>query len=304
MGFQSPRGIRVTTKPKRVFIAGCKGLLGTPTTARFKNRPDTVLLALGLPEIDITHADQVRKHIETFQPNLVINCAAYTKVDDCETNEELATKINGEGAGTLAREAARLGAGFVHVSTDYVFDGNGNTPYTEDQPTAPPEKLSAYGRSKLIGEQQVIANHPKPLIVRTAWLYGPSGPGFPQTILRLAKEHPSLKIVNDQTGTPTYAPDLAEALYKLTEANATGLVHFTNAGSCTWYEFAREILRLAELRVPVEPVSTAEFPRPAKRPAYSVLSPRRYAALTGSPPRPWQQAIAEFLRSTRGTIQR
>ena len=279
-----------------VVIAGGRGLVGSPTAGAFR-RAGYDVRAMTHSEMDICDEAAVAKHLEYERPGLVVNCAAYTKVDDCEKNFELAMRVNGEGAGVLARQAARIGAAFVHLSTDYVFDGRGTRPYREDDVTASMEALSAYGRSKLAGERAVVAAHPSPLIIRTAWVYGPDGPGFPNAILRGAREKPRLKVVNDQTGSPTYAPDLAEAIVVLAGREATGFVNVTNAGTCTWFEFACEIVRLSGLSTPVDPCTTAEFPRPARRPAYSVLDNSRYASLAGRPLRHWREAIAEFIKS-------
>jgi len=285
----------VHQKPHRVIVIGSNGLLGTPTAARFAADADIDVLALDLPDIDITDADQVSARMDDFKPELVINCAAYTAVDACEENEETACRVNGIGAGIVARAAAARSARMIHISTDYVFEGDATVPYPEDHPTAPPEELSAYGRSKLLGEQEVRRLHAGALIVRTAWLYGPDGPGFPQAILRRAREVDELRVVDDQTGSPTYAPDLAAAMYKLAHLDIDGIVHVTNSGQCTWYDFACEILRLAAIDIPVTPVTTSKFPRPAKRPAYSVLDNRRYVAAVGGPLRSWREAVAEYV---------
>jgi len=282
-------------KPARVLVTGARGLLGTPTTAMFRQDEGVEVLAVDLPELDITDESSVARQFKAFNPDLVINCAAYTQVDGCEQNEALARRVNGLGAGIVAVAAAVCGARMIHISTDYVFEGDAKSPYTEDQPPGRLGKLSAYGRSKLIGEQLVQLCHSESLIVRTAWLYGPDGPGFPAAILRKAREEGRLRVVNDQTGSPTYAPDLAAALYKLARLSVSGIVHVTNSGQCTWYEFAREIVRLTGLDVPVEPVTTAEFPRLAKRPAYSVLANRRFDEAVGSPLRHWREAAAEYV---------
>lgn len=279
-----------------VFIAGGRGLVGSPTAKAFRHAGYDVR-ALPHAEMDICDDAAVARRLDNERPGLVVNCAAYTKVDDCETHTDLAMRVNGEGAGILARQAARIGAAFIHLSTDYVFDGRGARPYREDDATAPPELLSAYGRSKLEGERAVIAAHPSPLIIRTAWVYGPDGPGFPNAILRGARERPRLKVVNDQTGSPTHAPDLAEAIVALAKRNATGFVHVTNSGICTWFEFAKEIVQQAGLSTPVDPCTTAEFPRPAQRPAYSVLDNSCYISLVGRPLRHWREAIGEFMKS-------
>lgn len=279
---------------QRVLVTGAGGLVGTPTVAAFRARGAAVV-GLAKADLDITDAAAVERAVRECRPDLIVNCAAYTKVDDCETHVDLAMRVNGAGPGVLARAAVAANARFMHLSTDYVFDGRGARPYREDDPTAPPEILSAYGRSKLAGEVGVRAADPNALIVRTAWVYGPDGPGFPKAILRAAREKPRLKVVNDQTGCPTYAPDLAQAIVALATAGATGIVHVANGGVCTWYDFACEIVRLAGFQTPVDPCTTAEFPRPAKRPAYSVLDTGRFVALTGKPLRPWREAIAEFI---------
>lgn len=270
-------------------------MLGTPTTALFRRDAGVEVLAVDLPELDITDEPSVARQFKTFRPDLVVNCAAYTQVDACEQNEELARKVNGLGAGIVAVAAAVCKARVIHISTDYVFEGDARSPYAEDHPTGRPERLSAYGRSKLIGEQLVQLCHSESLIVRTAWLYGPDGPGFPAAILRKAREEGRLRVVNDQTGSPTYAPDLAAAIHKLARLPVSGIMHVTNSGQCTWYEFAQEIIRLAGLDVPVEPVTTAEFPRPAKRPAYSVLDNRLFIEAAGDPLRHWREAVTEYI---------
>jgi len=288
------RVVRMGRFMERVLVTGAGGLVGTPTVAAFRARRAEVV-ALAKSDLDITDADAVRATLRGWSPDLIVNCAAYTKVDDCETQVEQAMRVNGDGPGVLARAAVAANARFIHLSTDYVFDGRGGRPYREDDPTAPPEILSAYGRSKLAGEVGVRAADPNALIVRTAWVYGPDGPGFPNAILRAAKEKPRLKVVNDQAGCPTYAPDLAQAIVALAMIEATGIVHVANSGVCTWYDFACEIVRLAGLHTPVDPCTTVEFPRPAKRPAYSVLDTGRFVELTGKPLRPWREAIAEFI---------
>ncbi len=285
---------------KRVLIAGARGLLGTPTTSLFQRADSVEVLALDLPEFDMTDSAQIEARTGDYRPDLVINCAAFTAVDDCEQKEELACRVNGDGAGILAQASEKIGARFIHISTDYVFDGDATEPIPEDRPTGSPERLSAYGRSKLLGEKRIAACHPGALIVRTAWLYGPHGRGFPDAILRAARERASqkdghLRVVNDQTGSPTYGPDLAEAIFTLGGLDVTGIVHVTNSGGCTWHEFACEILRLSNIDVPVIPVTSAEFPRPAKRPSYSVLDNRRYVEAVGRPLRRWQDALAEYL---------
>ena len=286
-----------TSNPTRILVTGAAGLLGTPLCALLSKRSDIDCIAMAKADLDITDRATVMATFETHKPQWVINCAAYTKVDDCESNETLATKVNGEGAGNIAAVAAKVGAGLIHVSTDYVFDGTARSPIPVDAETGPPNALSAYGRSKLIGEEQVLKEHPSATIVRTAWVYGPDGPCFPMAILKLAGEGKLKKVVNDQRGAPTHAPDLAAAIIRLIDAKAIGLYHVTNSSDCTWFEFAKVLLDLAQIDCAIEPCSTDEFPRPARRPAYSVLDLSRYEAATGQPMRHWRDAAAEYIRN-------
>lgn len=289
------------SETSRVLITGAGGLLGSPLARRFALDPSWRTIALDKAGLDITDEDAVARAMNREKPRLIINCAAFTKVDACEQEKELAQRVNGAGAGNVAAAAAKIGARLIHISTDYVFDGTSALPYREDEPPAPADSLCSYGRSKLMGEQAVTGRHPSPLIVRTAWVFGEDGPCFPKTILRLAKERPELRVVNDQVGSPTYAKDLADAIYRLAQLpEATGVMHVTNSDICTWYDFAREILGVAGIGTPVRPVSTAEFPTPAKRPAFSVLDNRRFVQTVGAPLRSWREAVAEFLAASAG----
>lgn len=280
---------------RKVVITGAGGLLATPTLSVFQAAEDMDAMGLSRSELDITDAAKLRECFSSLRPDVVINCAAYTRVDDCETNEAYAYRVNGDGAGNVARAAADCGAGLIHISTDYVFDGHATTPYAEDHPTGDPARLSAYGRSKLSGEKQVRQYHLDATIVRTAWLYGHEGPCFPKAILGRARTGEALRVVNDQIGAPTFASDLAEALLNLARCQGHGIFHVTNAGRCSWHEFACEIIRRSNLDVPIEPVATSAFPRPAKRPMFSVLDNRRYIELTGRAVRSWPAALADYL---------
>jgi len=276
-----------------VVVFGAGGLLGTPLCALLEKRG--VVRGLKHSECDITDERRVREVLGAARPGVVINCAAFTKVDDCEARAEEALRVNGVGAGNVARAAREVGARVVQVSTDYVFDGKKAGAYVEDDPTGPEEVLSSYGRSKLAGERAVIEAGGAWLIVRTSWVFGPSGPNFVATILKAARERPELRVVNDQRGRPTYAPDLAGAILSLIEAGAGGVVHAANAGACTWYEFACEIVRRAGLTATVRPCTTAEYPRPARRPANSELDTARLERLSGGTMRGWSDALAEYL---------
>ncbi len=250
--------------------------------------------AIALPhaEWDIADPSATRRMLEAHRPDALVNCAAFTEVDACETRADHAMRVNGEGPGVLARACVEAAVPLLHLSTDFVFDGTAKAPSPVDARAKP---LSAYGLSKLAGERAVASAGGAWLLLRTAWVYGPWGRNFVTTILKLAREQGSLSVVRDQVGAPTYTADLADAILRLLEVRARGIVHFTNGWQCSWHAFAKEILRLAGLEAPVQAVSSFEFPRPARRPAYSVLALERYRTLTRHTPRPWPEALAEFM---------
>lgn len=283
---------------KRVVLIGASGMLGTMVQATV---PDAYeLVPLSRHDLDIRDRDGVLEKLTRFAPDVIVNCAAFTDVDGCESETELADAVNAAGPGNLALAAKRLGAVLVHVSTDYVFDGTGSRPYTEEDPVAP---RSAYGRSKLMGEEAIPASGLKEyFIVRTSWLYGPGGKNFVETMLRLAREREELRVVADQVGSPTYTRDLALAIYRLLSTRSYGIYHFSDEGSCSWHEFASEIIRqygrLEALRVrSVIPIRTQEYPLPAERPRYSVLSKEKYAAATGARIPDWRESLSAYLKS-------
>ncbi|MBX3395417.1 MAG: dTDP-4-dehydrorhamnose reductase [Phycisphaerae bacterium] len=282
---------------EKVLITGATGLLGSAVVEAFRMRGCSEIIGRGRHELDITDEEQVRDFIDGFRPDLIVNCAAYTRVDDCETGEAYAHRVNGDGAGYVARAARACNAELIHVSTDYVFNGHANAPIREDSPPGLPEHLSAYGRSKLRGEQCVREAHPDAVVIRTAWLFGREGTSFPKAILNRAREGLPLRVVNDQVGSPTYAKDLADAIWELAQYRAKGTYHFTNRGSCTWHDLAGEVLRHAGIIANIEAVTSEELGRPARRPKYSVLDMSRFITETGSTPRPWQDALEEFLRT-------
>lgn len=284
-------------KCSKVLITGATGLLGSAVVEAFRLQSDARIIGVGHHEMDITDVDHLMARVEGFAPDLVVNCAAYTRVDDCEANADLAMAVNGDGAGNMAQAARAVGADLIHLSTDYVFAGEIDSPIREDAEPAAPSALSAYGRSKLLGEQLVRRYHEDAVIVRTAWLFGREGSSFPKSILERAASGMPIRVVTDQTGSPTYAKDLAEALFELAQHKARGTYHFTNAGSCTWHEFAGEILRKSGIIVNIEAITTGELGRPARRPKYSVLDNSRFVSDTGIQPRTWQFALEEYLRS-------
>jgi dTDP-4-dehydrorhamnose reductase len=246
-------------------------------------------VALRRADLDIADARAIAAAVERVAPDVVINCAAYTDVDGAEAAPERALQINGDAAGLIAAAAPRI----VHVSTDYVFDGSKREPYVESDAVAP---IGSYGRSKLAGEQAVAAANPNHVIVRTAWLFGLHGRNFVDTMLRVGEERGAAKVVDDQVGCPTYTGHLAAALLELAAGAQTGVVHLAGAGRCSWFEFAGAIFERAGLDVRLEPCTTEEFPRPAPRPAWSVLGTER-ADVPVLPS--WQDGLDAYLMERR-----
>src|SRR5947209_6550042 len=274
-----------------MLITGAGGMLGQDLLIAATSAGAEVV-ALDRAALDITDASAVGAACASARPDVVVNCAAYTDVDGAERDEETATRVNGDGAGIVAVQAQATGAHTIHISSDYVFDGTASAPYLEGDPAAP---VSAYGRSKLAGETAVADGAPGAhTIVRSSWLFGTEGPCFPATILRLAAERDELRVVDDQRGCPTYTGHLARALIELAERRPEGVVHVAGGGQCTWFEFAREIVQAADLPCQVTPCTTAEFPRPAPRPAYSVLASRRLEGGVPSLPH-WRAGLADYM---------
>ena len=255
----------------KLLVTGAKGMLGQAVVAAAEKSSDQTL-ALGRSELDITDAAAVSEAIEQFEPDAVINCAAWTDVDGAEAEEAAATEINGSGAANLAAACTRNGVRLVHVSTDYVFDGSATEPYLESDPVS---AQSAYSRSKLAGEVAIEAAGGDYAIVRTAWLFGAGGRNFVDTMLRLGAEREQVEVVTDQIGCPTWTGHLAPALVACAAANGTGIFHAVGGGRCSWFELATETISLAGLKAKVEPTTTESFPRPAPRPAFSVLGSER-----------------------------
>jgi len=243
---------------------------------------------------DITDRDAVFTLVKKHRPDIILNCAAYTKVDDAEQNENLATRINGEAVACLGEAAKTVDAYFLTFSTDYVFEGEGDTPYLEDDPVGP---ACAYGRSKLVGEKRLEELGGRWAILRTQWLYGAGGKNFIDTISDLARGKESLKVVEDQVGAPTWVEDLSEIIVNLMEAGAEGIYHAANSKYASWYEVATYIVSQFGLRCSIHPCSSDEFPRPAKRPHNSRLNLDKITNLLGHRPRPWQEALKEYLLS-------
>jgi dTDP-4-dehydrorhamnose reductase len=284
----------------RILITGAQGMLGHDVL-RAGERGGHELIAVDVPELDITDADAVGAFYARERPEASINCAAWTDVDGAESKRELAHAVNATGAGNLARAAAQIGTPLLHISTDYVFNGaaprdaaGNERPYVESDPTGP---RSVYGETKLAGEREVLAASAAHTIVRTAWLYGLDGGNFADTMLRLAGEREAVQVVTDQVGSPTWSGHLAPAILGLLEREVRGLVHLTGAGAVSWNGFAKEIFRQAEVDCRVEPASSEQMARPAPRPAYSVLASERHEVL---PMPPWQDGLAGYLAARAG----
>jgi dTDP-4-dehydrorhamnose reductase len=274
----------------RVLVLGARGMLGTDLLDEWQS--DQVIPA-DSAEADLRDFTKVQQLIRDVHPDWIILSAAYTDVDGCERNSELAVAVNATGVENVARAAQFVGARVFLVSTDYVFDGKGTRPYETNDPVAP---LNVYGASKAAGEAALRSGHSAWCIGRTSWLFGVHGPSFPEKILRAAETRSELSVVNDQIGSPTYTRDLARAISDLVSKDARGIVHITNEGICSWFDFAREILSQAgRSSVAVLPISTDQSARLARRPNYSVLSPASLHAY-GIRLRPWQQALAAYLR--------
>ena len=276
------------------LILGGEGQLGRCLQQTLQAR-DLDFVAAGRHQVDITHKDELVNFVHETEPSVIVNAAAWTAVDAAEDNEESAYEINAIGAGYLAYAAKLINAQLVHVSTDYVFSGTAHSPISEDSPCAP---VSAYGRTKLAGEESVLTHHAdNSLIVRTAWLYSSFGANFALTMARRALTHQSVRVVNDQFGQPTFAHDLAEHIAWLVQhAAPSGIYHGTNSGQATWYEFACEIYRLLNCDSNlVTPVPGKEYPTRAIRPSYSVLGHQRTKSVGVNEMRDWKSALADAM---------
>lgn len=274
----------------RVLVTGARGMLARALLRELERRGHEVV-GLGRDALDVTDADAVERAVREWAPDVVVQCAAYTRVDDAETDEATAFAVNAEGTRNVARACRVIGARLVYPSTDYVFDGRATSPYRPDHPPAP---LNAYGRSKLAGEA-AAREAGDWIIARTSWLYGAGGRNFVSTILRRAMEGTPLRVVDDQRGTPTWTGTLAVTLAGLLEADVpSGIYHTTGRGETTWYGFAREALRLAGIDADIVPVPTEAFPTPARRPRYSVLDCSSTEAVVGPLP-DWREALAKAL---------
>jgi dTDP-4-dehydrorhamnose reductase len=277
---------------KKIMLTGAGGMLAKDAVAILKSGFEVI--PRREQELDICDAEAVRTAVCSLKPDVVVNCAAYTQVDICETEQEKAFAVNAAGVKHLALACQQAGSLLVHISTDYVFDGAKQTPYLE---TDVPQPLSVYGRSKHAGENYVAELLEQYIIIRSSWLYGSGGNNFIATILQQAHKQKELQVVNDQRGSPTWTRDLSRAIKALIDVNGRGIYHVTNQGSCTWYDYARAIVARAGLDVRVFPVTTAALKRPAPRPSNSMLDCSRFIRETGMPLRSWEDALEEYLQT-------
>lgn len=283
----------------KILLAGINGQLGQELHPMLVKLGDVTWV--DRETLDLSQPDMIRQVIAEVKPDLIVNACAYTAVDKAESEPDLAMAVNGSGVGILAEEAHKLGARLIHVSTDYVFDGSQSHPYQETDPTNP---IGVYGKSKLAGEEAIQQVGGDYIIVRTAWVYGVGGVGnFVKTMLRLGSSRDELRVVTDQVGSPTWAKDLAEVIVCMIQNSPeSGIYHYTNSGVCSWYDFAIAIFEEAKaLGFPLQvqrvvPITTAEYPTPAKRPAYSVLSHRKISAVIGTHPPHWRQSLRLMLK--------
>jgi dTDP-4-dehydrorhamnose reductase len=272
----------------RVTLFGASGLLGRELVQELSGEQ---LTALSSKDADLRDRARVGDVVRDSRPDWILLSAAYTDVDGCEANRDLAFAVNYEGAVNVAQAAREAGSRLMFLSTDYVFDGSKRSPYETSDARKP---IGVYGESKARAEERLLEILPEVCIARTSWLFGHGGKCFPATVLKLASTRPEISVVNDQRGSPTFTRDLASALVELCRASARGIVHVTNSGNCTWYEFATEIVGVSGMPAKVKPVTTAEFQRPARRPAYSVLSPASLHAYNVHMPE-WQDALRRYL---------
>ncbi|HOH26667.1 MAG TPA: dTDP-4-dehydrorhamnose reductase [Syntrophorhabdus sp.] len=274
----------------KILTTGSHGLLGTNILPVLE-RSFTVI-PYDIEEWDITDRDAGERTIRDIRPDVILNLAAYTNVDECEDCLSLADRVNAEAPGIMAKLCSDHNIKFVHISTDYVFDGEKETPYREDDETNP---TSVYGLSKLSGEKKVLANCPDATIIRTQWLYGHGGINFITKITKIAREQGVAEVVNDQRGCPTYAKDIADPILLLIEKNRSGIYHVANAGSCTWFDFAREIFSCLHIDVVLKPITSEQLNRKANRPRNSVFDCSRLFRDTGHRMRTWQDALHDYL---------
>jgi dTDP-4-dehydrorhamnose reductase len=277
-----------------ILVSGANGQLGKELKELETSYPQFKFLFLSKEDLPIHQSETVEHLLSVYEPAYFINCAAYTAVDRAEEDSENAFRINGYATGVLAAACKKYNTQFIHISTDYVFDGTASNPYQEDDTINP---QGVYGKSKAEGEMLAIENNPDTIIIRTAWVYSEFGKNFVKTMLKLMQERESLNVVNDQIGSPTYAADLAEAIMQIIISGkwVPGIYHYSNEGIISWFDFAVAIKNSASLQCTISPIPTSAYPTPAKRPAYSVLDKSKIAHTFGLPIKPWQQSLQTCL---------
>lgn len=281
---------------KNILITGANGQLGNEMRVLSAEHPEYTYFFTDVAELDICDEQAVLDFVQKMDVQVIVNCAAYTAVDKAEENIELCNRLNVDAVGYLAKAAETQGAEFIQISTDYVFDGTAHVPYKETEPTCP---NSVYGRTKLAGEQKALTLCTRSMVIRTAWLYSTFGNNFVKTMIRLGKERDSLGVIFDQIGTPTYARDLARAIYAaIIQGVQPGIYHFSNEGVCSWYDFTKAIHRLAGITTcQVKPLHTEEYPTPAKRPHYSVLDKTKIKTVYNIEIPYWEDSLKECINA-------
>ena len=284
----------MTTQPV-ILVTGSNGQLGSELKELSAQYPQYKFVFFSRQELAIENAEEVERVFALLHPQFVVNAAAYTAVDKAETEKEKAMAVNATAVGLLAKASKKYGAKFIHVSTDYVFDGNSRDPLKEDAPVSP---VNFYGESKLRGEEEALKENPQSIIIRTSWVYSFYGKNFVKTMLRLMAEKESIGVVADQWGSPTYAADLADGILQIIESRTwhPGIYHFSNEGVISWAEFAEEIRKLSNSNCNVNFITTDQYPTPAKRPAYSVMDKTKIVATYGIALRPWQDSLQQCLQ--------
>jgi dTDP-4-dehydrorhamnose reductase len=283
------------TELPTILVTGANGQLGKEMKELESAYPGFRFIFLSREDLPIHHFELVRNFFKGYKPQYLVNCAAYTAVDKAETERDLAFQVNGEAVGVLAAVCKEYGTKFLHISTDYVFDGNGTAPYKTDAATNP---QSVYGASKLKGEQEALLYNPDSIIIRTSWVYSEFGKNFVKTMRKLMSEREDLNVVNDQVGSPTYAADLAEVIMQIISGDkwVPGMYHFSNSGVISWYDFAVAIKELSGLTCRVHPIPGSQYPTPAKRPAYSAMDTAKLFSTFGCKPKNWKDSLQVCLQ--------
>jgi dTDP-4-dehydrorhamnose reductase len=286
------------SNPVKIVVTGANGQLGKELKQLSSAFPQFEFQFLSREDLPIHHFELVRNFFNAYHPAYLINCAAYTAVDRAESEKELAFQVNGEAVGVLAAVCKERNCRFIHVSTDYVFDGTATTPYKEDHPTNP---QSVYGASKLEGEQQAFRFNPDSIVIRTSWVYSEFGKNFVKTILKLMSEREELNVVSDQVGSPTYAADLAAAILHIIGSRKwqAGIYHYSNEGVISWYDFAVAIKVMSGSSCKINPIPTSQYPTPAKRPEYSVLNTEKISQIFGVQSRDWKISLSTCLERAK-----